>query len=79
MTAVASLFDLPKPSAKLCVEGKRLVATGACAEFLTEALRGEDRGNDFLFNRVRKECAAVTGFERAESNHCKPWDVETMS
>lgn len=79
MTAVVSLFDLPKPSAKLCVERKRLVAMGASAEFLTEALRGEDRGNDFLFNRIREEYAAVTGFERTERNHCKPWDVETVS
>jgi len=72
VTAAASFFDLPKSLAKPCVERKRLVAMGASEEFLPEALRGEDRGNDFLFNRIRKKYAAVTGFERAESNRCTP-------
>lgn len=47
------------------------------SEPVTEAPRGEDRGNDFLFRSIREEYVSVTGFERAERNPCKLWDVET--
>lgn len=77
MAALASLFALPKPSAKLYREGERLEAAGASAEPITEALRAEHKGNDFLFSSIREEYVSVTGFEGAESNQCKLWDAET--
>lgn len=77
MAALASLFALPKPSAKLYTESERLAAAGASAEPITEALGGEHRGNDFLFSSIREEYVSVTGFEGAESSHCKLWGVET--
>lgn len=46
-------------------------------EPVTEALRGEDRGNDFLFRSVWKEYVSVTGFEGLERNPCKLWNVKT--
>lgn len=70
---LASLFNLPKPSVKLYTGSERLAAAGASAE----ALRGEHRGNDFIFSSIRAEYVSVTGFEGAESTPCKLWDVET--
>lgn len=72
MAALASLFE-QTPSKTLQREGE----IGASAEPITEALRVEHRGNDFLFRSTRKEYVRVSGFEGAESNHCKLWDEQT--
>lgn len=47
------------------------------SEPITEALRREHRGNDFLFRSIRKEYVSVSGFGGAESNLCKLWDEQT--